>query len=131
MDTPPLPAPPDLHEDDGDSEGEWEEDDGGSGSDGDARSDASRRSRRFGGGLEDLLELAAEAEEVGGLSNVDAREAARRCGDPLSAVDIAGHVRGVFSAVSAAQPGVMQAGAEQLTPVQLGALQQIFQAAGR
>ena len=40
----------------------------------------------------------------------------------------AAHVRRVFGAVGAAQPAVMQAGAEQLTPVQVAALQQIFQA---
>ena len=36
-------------------------------------------------------------------------------------------VREVFRRVAAAQPQLMQAGSEQLTPVQLAALQQIFQ----
>ncbi len=35
-------------------------------------------------------------------------------------------VRAVFKLVAAAQPALMQAGSEQLTPTQLAALQQIF-----
>jgi hypothetical protein len=38
-------------------------------------------------------------------------------------------VRDVFRRVAAAQPALMQAGSEQLTPTQLAALQQVFQPA--
>ncbi|KAL4441799.1 hypothetical protein ABPG77_003715 [Micractinium sp. CCAP 211/92] len=77
------------------------------------------------GGAAALGEDAFDAEDAE-LSNVDPREAARRAGDPVNAIDIPTAVRAVFKLVAAAQPALMQAGSEQLTPTQLAALQQIF-----
>lgn len=118
-------------------------------------------------------EAAAEAAADEALSGVDAREAARRAGDPVNAIDIqaagewvgrrgpcaplllllapgaasalrpqasssappvdAPHpapprpaVRETFQRVAAAQPQLMQAASEQLTPTQLAALHKVF-----
>ncbi|PSC72945.1 importin-9 isoform X1 [Micractinium conductrix] len=78
--------------------------------------------RRFAAAFE---EGAYDAEDAA-LSNVDPQEAARRQQDPLSALDIPSAVREAFQRVAAAQPALMQAGSEQLSPTQLAALQRIF-----
>ena len=57
---------------------------------------------------------------------VDAREEARRKADPLSALNVGAFVADLFRRVATEQRQVFEAGAAELTPVQLQALQRVF-----
>ncbi|PRW57646.1 importin-9 isoform X1 [Chlorella sorokiniana] len=112
-------------------EGEWE-DGSGSDEDEDAGSDAPPSQgvkvavKRFLGGFDEAGFLTEDTAADQALSGVDPREAARRATDPINSIDIPAAVREVFQRVAAAQPALMQAGSEQLTPTQLEALKRIF-----
>ncbi|KAL4434017.1 hypothetical protein ABPG75_000458 [Micractinium tetrahymenae] len=111
----------DWEEISGSEEEEEEEQEGGAAADGQPATGEPQR--MFAAALgEAAFDDAEDAE----LSNVDSREAARRTADPVSAIDIPSAVRDVFKHVAAAQPALMQAGSEQLTPTQLAALSAIF-----
>lgn len=62
------------------------------------------------------------------LSNVDHLEAERRKEDPLSSLDVAAYVSDVLKGLSAAAPQLLQQAALELTPVQVEAVQKIWQA---
>ena len=74
-------------------------------------------------GIDALLD---RAEDYSALADVDPLEAARREGDPVSAVDIGPFLQQCFRQLREQQPALVQALGAQLTPTQAAALQPVF-----
>lgn len=77
--------------------------------------------------MADALALAADDEiDETLLSNIDSREAERRKGDPISQIDLGATLRDLFRQLGAAEPALLAAAGEQLTPTQVAAVQGVF-----
>eukprot|EP00887_Chlorella_sp_A99_P007628 scaffold20.g7628.t1 len=119
-------------EEEEDSDGEWEEvgsseDEGEVGNGSSTAGDLPGAVAKRLFGIEDALAAAEEDADDALLSNVDAREAARRRDDPVSGIDLAAVLRDVFRGLAATEPALLQEAGTKLTPVQRAVVQQVFQ----